>query len=168
VDSPVSRRQWQGGTPAVARLADAFVDRRQPLVHRAWPVERHRAIQIAARGRCTFFLDACIDQVRYMEGLLEPATLLARLERYASDAVSRGEIPGRSLALLREALLVGEVERGRIATILGVTDRQARNIVAVLVEKGLLVSAGPGTPVRLGFPSAVVGSWFPNLYPEFR
>lgn len=45
-------------------------------------------------------------------------------------------------------------------------DRQARNIVADLIQKGLLVSEGPGEPLVLGFPAAALDAWFPRLYPE--
>lgn len=63
---------------------------------------------------------------------------------------------------------MGEIERSRAADLLGVGARQARNIVTKLIEKELLVSAGPGAPLRLGFPATVVEWWFPKLYPELR
>jgi hypothetical protein len=44
--------------------------------------------------------------------------------------------------------------------------RTARRILGTLVEAGLLVSAGPGDPVRIGFSAGAVGYYFPRLYPE--
>ena len=84
---------------------------------------------------CKFFLDACIDQVAFMESLLEPTTLVERIQRYVESAGARGEIHPRAFTLLRDALLMGKVERGAAAALLGVTDRQARTIVATLLDR---------------------------------
>jgi Fic family protein len=115
---------------------------------------------------CEFFLGTCIDQVKFMDGLLETSTMVERIERYVAEASRRGEIPLRTFALLRETLLMGAVERGKAASLLGVTDRQARTIVNVLVERGLLTTKGPRAALNLGFPTSAVDSWFPKLYPE--
>ncbi|MGE3777554.1 MAG: Fic family protein [Pirellulaceae bacterium] len=115
---------------------------------------------------CRFFLDACIDQVAFMEGLLEPATLVQRIEQYVTHAGARGEIHPRAFPLLRETLLMGQVPRSAAAALLGVTDRHARDIVATLIERGFLQSDGQGAPLRLAFPSMAVDAWFPKLYPE--
>ena len=70
-----------------------------------------------------------------------------------------------SLALLREALLAGSVERGRAADLTGYQERRGREILAALLKAGLLVSQGPRAPVHLGFPIEVAERWFPRLYP---
>ena len=114
---------------------------------------------------CAFFLSVCIDQVEFMESLLQPGELLRRMKLYADDEQAAGRLPPRSMALLREALLVGEVARGRAAEITGYQERRARQILSVLLQKGLLVSNGPRAPVRLGFPLDVIERWFPRLYP---
>ncbi len=72
---------------------------------------------------------------------------------------------GRSLALLREAFLAGQFERGRAPEVSGYQERRAREILAHLLKVRLLVSTGPRAPVRLGFPLDVVERWFPALYP---
>ena len=113
-----------------------------------------------------FFLESCIDQVEFMESLLEPARLATRIERYVAQEALAGTLPRRSFTLLREALQMGQVERGAAPELLGIGERQARNIVADLVERGLLVSEGPRSPLRLGFPAAALDAWFPRLYPE--
>ena len=115
---------------------------------------------------CKFFLDTCIDQVAFMERLLEPTTLVERIQRYVESAGAKGEIHPRAFTLLRDALLMGKVERSAAAALLGVTDRQARTIVAALLDRGFLQSAGPGAPLGLAFPPAAVDAWFPTLYPE--
>jgi hypothetical protein len=50
----------------------------------------------------------------------------------------------------------------------GYRERVARVPLAKLIERGLFVSDGPKTPVRLGFPLNVVERWFPALYPPAR
>lgn len=101
-----------------------------------------------------------------MESLLEPATLVDRMRDYVGRAGTKGDIHPRAFGVLRETLLMGQIERGQPAALLGVTERQARNIISSLIEKGFLQSAGPGAPLTLGFPPAAVDAWFPRLYPE--
>lgn len=114
---------------------------------------------------CIYFLRVCIDQVEFMGSLIQPNELLRRMKLYCDDEVSAGRLPKRSMALLREALLAGQFARGRAPEITGYQERRAREILAVLLQKRLLVSTGPRAPVRLGFPLDVVERWFPVLYP---
>ena len=93
---------------------------------------------------CEYFLETCVDQVNFMESLLQPAELLQ---------------------LLREALLSGELDRGKAADLTGYQVRRGREILAELIQAGLLVSQGPRVPVRLGFPLGVVERVFPLLFP---
>lgn len=114
---------------------------------------------------CMFFLHTAIDQVEFMESLLQPGELLRRMKLYVDDEVSANRLPARSMSLLREALIVGELERGRAAEVTGYQERRGREVLSKLIAKGLLVSQGPRAPVRLGFPLDVVERWFPQLYP---
>lgn len=114
---------------------------------------------------CAFFLRVSTDQVKFMGSLLQPGELLRRMKLYTDDEQAAGRLPPRSMALLREALLIGEVARGRAPEITGYRERRAREILSTLLKKGLLVSRGPRAPVRLGFPLDVVERWFPRLYP---
>ncbi len=117
---------------------------------------------------CEFFLDTCLDQVRYMKRLLAIDELSRRVEAYA-NARAAGLLgtPLRPEArfLLREALLGGEVPRGDAARVTGLPERTARRVLGSLTSEGLLVSDGPKLPVRLGFPVAVLPHYFPDLYP---
>jgi Fic family protein len=114
---------------------------------------------------CEFFLKVSIDQVEFMESLLQPGELLRRMKLFCDDEESAGRLPKRSMALLREAFLLGQFERGRAPEVTGYQERRAREILAQLLKKRLLVSTGPRAPVRLGFPVDVVERWFPALYP---
>jgi len=114
---------------------------------------------------CRFFLETCLDQARFMRELLDPTELQRRMELYVCDEESAGRLPARSYVILREALLVGEVERGRVPKLIDASERTARRVVAELVDKRLLVSRSHKAPLRLGFPIDVVERWFPRLYP---
>jgi Fic family protein len=119
----------------------------------------------ALQDFCEFFLRTCIDQIEFMRSLLEPTELLPRIERYVETAVqARLLLPG-SFALLREALIFDEFERGKAAAITGYQERQARAVLKKLVDAGLLVSDHPKGKVHLGFPIMVVEHWFPRLSP---
>lgn len=114
---------------------------------------------------CEFFLRTCIDQVDFMASVLEPATLLARIEAWLVEEVRSGTLHPRSSALIREAFQMGSIDRGRVPAIIDLGERQARTVLSKLIERGVLASASHRAPVRLAFPSALAERWFPNLYP---
>lgn len=114
---------------------------------------------------CEYFLTTCVDQVDFMASILEPGELVRRIELYVTDETRAGRLPKGAFPLLREALLAGEVERGRAPELTGYKERRARDVLGSLLERGLLVSDGPRAPVRLGFPLDAVERWFPRLYP---
>jgi Fic family protein len=113
---------------------------------------------------CEFFLATCVDQVAFMESLLEPAELLRRMEIWCEEEMRARRLPRGSWPLLREAAAAGEFARGRAAQITGYRTRQARTVLSTLIGRGLLTSEGPRDAVRLGFPSEIIDRWFPRLY----
>jgi Fic family protein len=117
---------------------------------------------------CEFFLAVCIDQVEFMAALLEPGDLLRRMRLQVEEDVQAGRLPKGSFRMLREALLSGEVPRGRAGEITGYGERMARNVVSDLLKKGYLESAGPRAPLVVAFPIDAVERWFPRLYPTGR
>ena len=136
--------------------------------------DKHRRGDLDGRGAlsqkalidfCTFFLNVCIDQVEYMSKLLDFKTFSDRMCIHVEEMTAMKQLPKGSYSLLREALLVGEFERGKVVDITGFKDRAAREVMYALLKKGLLISDTPRGPVRLGFPIDVVERWFPLLYP---
>jgi Fic family protein len=119
----------------------------------------------ALKEFCIFFLSVCIDQVEYMQSLLEPSELLRRIKLHVDDEESAGLLPKGSMVLLREALLCGELERGRAAELTGYRERRARDSLTALLDRGMLVPTTPKGPVRLGFPIDALERWLPKLYP---
>ncbi len=124
--------------------------------------------QAALVDFCEFFLSICIDQVEYMSSLLDFKTLSQRMRIHVEEMIAMKELPKGSYTLLREALLIGEFERGKVEGITGLKDRAARAVLYALTQKGLLISDTPRGSVRLGFPIDVVERWFPLLYPNTK
>ena len=107
-----------------------------------------------------FFLDTCLDQVRFMASLLELDGLLARVEDYVERRKRGGlgpKMAGEARHLLATALLQGSFARGDAARITGQSERTARRILSQLVGEGLLLSDAPKGPVRLGLPDLLPG-----------
>jgi hypothetical protein len=116
-----------------------------------------------------FFLTTCIDQVEFMESLVEPNRLRARILMWAEEEARIGSppnLPPKAGAVLEAVLFRGELPRGDAAALLGTTPRHARRIVSALIEHGVLTSAGPRDPLHLAFPAALASRWMPGLFPE--
>ena len=110
-----------------------------------------------------WFLKVALDQVRFMSGLFELATLSRRLRTY----VERSELLKReAIFLLEEALIRGEVDRGEVSRITGLPERSARRVLSDVVSTGLLASDTPKGAVSLRFPVDALDVLFPRLFPE--
>lgn len=113
-----------------------------------------------------FFMKMCLDQVTFMEGLLEPEKLHARILLWADEQVRLDALPRKVGSLLEAVLYRGELPRGDVGALLGTSDRHARRVVAALVSRDVLVSGGRRAPLRLAFPAALAPRWMPGLFPE--
>lgn len=113
-----------------------------------------------------FFLSTCLDQVKFMEGLMQPDGLHARLLLWAEEEIRLDRLPPKSGAILEAVLYRGELPRGDAAGIVGTGDRQARRVVSALVDAGVLRSASSRAPLRLAFPAALASRWMPGLFPD--
>jgi Fic family protein len=122
---------------------------------------------------CHFFLEACLDQVEYMGGLLGLEELVERIRRYV-ELRGSGMIPGpagkkglrgESARMLQEVLVKGEAARGAVIAASGLKERTGRSLLGQLIAEELLVSDTPKGDVRLGFPIHAAGWFFPDLYP---
>lgn len=86
-----------------------------------------------------FFLTTCIDQVTFMERLVQPDQLRARLLLWAEEQIRLDRLPPKSGPILEAVLFRGELPRGDAAAIVGTGDGQARRVVALL-ELNVLTS----------------------------
>ncbi len=119
-------------------------------------------------GFTRFFLEVCIDQVAFMEGLVQPDRLRARILLWADEEARLGALPAKAGTVIEAILYRGELPRGEVPGLLGVVDRQARRVVAALVARGVVVSESTRAPLRLAFPAALAPRWMPGLFPEKR
>jgi Fic family protein len=114
----------------------------------------------------SFFLGMCIDQVEFMEGLMQPDKLRTRILLWAEEEVRLGTLPPKSGNILEAVLYRGELPRADAASAVGASDRHARRIVSALTERGVLTADGVRAPLRLVFPAALASRWMPGLFPE--
>ena len=110
-----------------------------------------------------WFLTVCLDQVEFMSGLFN----LNELKQRLGTLVERSStLKPQAAALLEEALMCGEFERGEVARITGLPERTARRVLTDVTEVGLLASSTPKGPVSLRFPESALEELFPKLYPQ--
>jgi Fic family protein len=110
-----------------------------------------------------WFLEICLDQIKFMSALLEIDSLARRLRNY----VERSETLRPEAALLLEtALIRGDFERGASARITGLAERSARRVLKDVVDAGLLASDTPKGAVSLRFPADALDVLFPRLFAE--
>jgi Fic family protein len=113
-----------------------------------------------------FFLGVCLDQVTFMEGLMEPGRLRARLLQWADEEIRFDELLAKSGSILEAMLYRGELARADVAGIVGTGERQGRRVVAALMDKGVLASDSSRAPLRLALPAALASRLMPGLFPE--
>ncbi len=113
-----------------------------------------------------FFLRTCLDQVRFMEELVQPDRLRVRILMWAEEEIRTGQLPARSGQVLEAVLLRGQLPRGDVPSLLGVSERGGRRVVSALVERGVLASASTRAVLTMTFPAALAARWMPGLFPE--
>jgi Fic family protein len=143
-----------------ARLAECDLPRRNDLDGRGNLSEE------ALTNFTRFFMQICLDQITFMEGLLEPEQLRTRILLWADEQVRLDALPPKVGRVLEAVLYRGELPRGDVGALLGTSDRHARRVVAALVSRNVLVSEGLRAPLRLAFPAALASRWMPGLFPE--
>jgi Fic family protein len=113
-----------------------------------------------------FFLTTCLDQVAFMEGLMQPERLRARILLWTEEQVRLDQLPPKSGTILEALLYRGELPRADAAGIVDTGERQARRVVSALLEKGVIISPSTRAPLRLAFPATLASRWMPGLFPE--
>jgi DNA-binding MarR family transcriptional regulator len=101
-----------------------------------------------------------------MEGLMQPDRLRNRLLLWAEEETRLNRLPPKASAVFEAILYRGELPRGEVGDLLGLTPRHARRIVSDLVKRGVLASKGPRDPLLLAFPAVLASRWMPGLFPD--
>lgn len=115
-----------------------------------------------------FFLETCLDQVSFMEKMLNLAEFKDRLDALLTfeSAKSGSAIRREALPVLHYIAINGPVERGEFKVMSGLKDRTAERMIKGLLEYGLLRSDSPKGKVYFGIPLSTLRFLFPNLWPE--
>lgn len=113
-----------------------------------------------------FFLEICIDQVEFMEELVQPDRLRDRILIWTAEEMRADKLPPKSDKVLQAVLFRGELPRGDVAPLLGTTIRHARRVTSSLLAEGILTSESTRAPLRLTFPAKLASRWMPGLFPE--
>ena len=113
-----------------------------------------------------FFLETCIDQVKFMDELIAPQKLRARILSWADQEIRSKTLPPQSAKVLERILYQGELARDEISQMFDVTPRQARRYIEPLADYGVLVSETTRAPYHLAFPARLASQWMPGLFPE--
>lgn len=101
-----------------------------------------------------------------MERLVQPNRLRDRILLWAEEEVRAGTLPPRAGQILEAVLFRGELPRGDVAALLGMSDRGSRRIVSALLERGVLASESTRAALSITFPAALAARWMPGLFPE--
>ena len=113
-----------------------------------------------------FFLETCLDQVKFMRELVEPNNLRTRILMWVEEEIKMHTLPSKAGAVLEAILYRGELPRGDVSKLLGMTDRHARRITSALLKAEVLTSDNDRAPLRLAFPARLASRWMPGLFPE--
>ena len=151
-----------------ARLNNADLPRRNDLDGRG-PLSLEELVAFAG-----WMLDVCLDQARFMRGLVglegfkeRLADLLRWLAAHPWPIGSETSVAKlESLEALHYVCIAGPLERARFIAMTGLPPRTARRVLSTLLDFGLLISGGPRSPVRFGVPLRSLRFLFPRLWPE--
>jgi Fic family protein len=113
-----------------------------------------------------FFLQTCVDQVKFMRTLVRPDLLRERVLIWAKEEAALGNLPPRAASVLETLLSLGTLPRGEVQSILNSSPASARRVISALTQLGVLTSESTRAPVRLAFPAKLAGRWLPGLFPE--
>lgn len=112
-----------------------------------------------------FFLETCIDQVNFMESLVQPNRLRERILSWVQEEATANKLPSNAGIILEAVLYRGELPRSDVPDLLGVGERQGRRVVSALIEYGALIAKTDRAPLHLAFPATLASRWMPGLFP---
>ena len=166
--------QLTGGLWSPMRGLARNRDQYYALLHNA---DLPRRNELDGRGRlsqehlvafATFFLSTCLDQVRFMRGMLRLDEMRSRLDALLTFESAHGHDYLNAAAgdALHYAFLNGPLVRRRFLAMLGLPERSGRRVLTALLRYGLLTSESPKGPVHFAVPFRALRFLFPALWPE--
>lgn len=146
-----------------ALLADADEPRRGDLDGRGNLSEQALVAWI------DYVLDICLDQVRFMTGLLDISAMERRIAACLAfeEETLRSGVRREALRPLHYLFLTGgTLERGEFKAMTGLGERTAVSLLSALIRRKLLKSDTAQGRVRFGLPLHALRFYFPALWPE--
>jgi Fic family protein len=151
-----------------ARLNNADSSRRNDVDGRG-PLSQEELVNFAG-----YFLEVCLDQVRFMRERLDLASLRDRLKSlllHLRDqpweiGSEKSVIKIEALEALHYVAMAGPIERSRFVAMTGLGDRTGRRVLTSLLDFGVLTADSSRSPIAFGVPLASLRFLFPNLWPE--
>jgi Fic family protein len=113
-----------------------------------------------------FFLETCLDQIAFMEDLVQPDALRRRILTWAEQLVSEGELPGNSGRIMEAILFRGELPRSEVPELINASARTASRAVSTLTKKGAITSESSRAPLQISFTVDLASDWTPGLFPR--
>lgn len=115
-----------------------------------------------------FFLEVCIDQVAFMQRLMDPDAIQERTIKWAEEEAKFGNIPSRSHRVLEAILFRGSLPRAKVAEVLDQSERAANNVMSALMKKGIVFSSGARAPWQIAFPATLAPRLMPGMFPDWE
>jgi hypothetical protein len=90
----------------------------------------------------------------------------ARIMLWVEEEIRVDALPAKAGDVIETVLYRGQLPRGDVGDVLGVSDRHARRVISALTNRGVLTSKSPRSPLRIAFPAELASRWLPGLFPE--
>lgn len=112
------------------------------------------------------FLETCLDQVKFMEELVQPNKLRTRIKLWADEEVATSNLPKQAPVVLDAILFRGELPRGDVAELLDTSERTARRAISALIDHGVVTAKTTKSPLQITFPAKLASRWMPGIFPQ--
>jgi Fic family protein len=113
----------------------------------------------------SFFLDVCVDQVKFMQELMQPKALRERVLKWAEEETQFGSIPPKGSKVLDAILFRGSLPRAEVASVVGQSERTANYITNALSKHGIISAPGARADWQINFPAKLAPRLMPGLFP---
>lgn len=119
----------------------------------------------------SFMLDIALDQIDYMSECLRLDNLANRIDGYVAYRRTvmmnkKDKMPKDIESVLKELLLKGEIRRGEVQKIIGVSARTANSIVSWMLKDEIVSSPSKKGVLHINFNSKMSSYLFPALVPN--
>jgi Fic family protein len=117
-----------------------------------------------------FMLDIALDQIAYMQQMLQISNLIDRIDKYIQFSRAKmytiAPLPKHSDRLLKELVIKGTIKRGEVESVIGTKQRVASELIRELIERDYIQSDTPRGDIRIKFNAHFAMKIFPDLIPD--